>query len=67
MSKAVGDYLLAFIDGKSGFLFQTKKGTPLRAGNYADVGWMSGSMITAFTASADSASRIWRRCGRMDT
>jgi integrase len=33
VSKAVGDYLLAFIDGKSGFLFKTKKGTPLRTGN----------------------------------
>jgi len=33
VGKAVGDYLLAFIDGKSGFLFKTKKATPLRAGN----------------------------------
>ena len=33
MSKAVGDYLLSFIEGKSGLLFKTKKGTPLRAGN----------------------------------
>lgn len=33
VSKAVGDYLLSFIDGKRGLLFKTKKGTPLRAGN----------------------------------
>lgn len=32
-SKAVGDYLLSFIESKSGLLFKTKKGTPLRAGN----------------------------------
>jgi integrase len=32
-SKAFGDYLLSFIDGKSGLLFKTKKGGPLRAGN----------------------------------
>lgn len=33
VSKAVGDYLLSFVEGKSGLLFATKKGTPLRAGN----------------------------------
>ena len=33
VSKAVGDYVLSFIEGKSGLLFKTKKGTPLRAGN----------------------------------
>ncbi|MFY9733003.1 MAG: tyrosine-type recombinase/integrase [Candidatus Acidiferrales bacterium] len=33
VSKAVGDYLLSYIEGKSGLLFKTKKGTPLRAGN----------------------------------
>jgi integrase len=33
VSKAVGDYLLSFIHGKSGLLFKTKKGTPYRAGN----------------------------------
>ena len=27
----------------------------------AVVGWIRGSMITAFTVSADSKSRIWRR------
>jgi hypothetical protein len=32
-SKAFGDYLLSFIEGKSGLLFKTKKRTPLRAGN----------------------------------
>ncbi len=31
-SKAFGDYLLSFIEGKSGLLFKTKKGTTLRAG-----------------------------------
>jgi len=35
-------------------------------GIYAVVGWISGSMITAFTASADSVSRIWKRCERTD-
>ncbi len=33
VNKAAGDYLFAFIDGKSGLLLKTKKGTPLRAGN----------------------------------
>ncbi|MGB6076367.1 MAG: tyrosine-type recombinase/integrase [Candidatus Acidiferrales bacterium] len=33
VSNAVGDYLLSFNEGKSGLLFKTKKGTPLRAGN----------------------------------
>jgi hypothetical protein len=33
VSNAVGDYLLSFTEGKSGLLFKTKKGTPLRAGN----------------------------------
>jgi integrase len=33
VSKAVGDYLFSFIEGKNGLLFKTKKGTPLRAGN----------------------------------
>ena len=33
VSKAVGDYLLSFIEGKNGLLFKTKKGTPYRAGN----------------------------------
>jgi integrase len=33
VSTAVGKFLLAFIERKSGLLFKTKKGTPLRAGN----------------------------------
>lgn len=33
VSKAVGEYLLHFIEGKSGLLFKTKKGTPRLAGN----------------------------------
>jgi integrase len=33
VSKSVGDYLLCFIEGKSGLLFKSNKGTPLRAGN----------------------------------
>ena len=32
-SKAFGDYLLSLIEGKSGLLFNTKRGTPLRARN----------------------------------
>jgi hypothetical protein len=36
------------------------------AGIYAVDGWISGSMITAFTAFADSVSRIWKRCERTD-
>jgi len=33
VNRAVGDYLLLFVEGKSGLLFKTKKGTPFRAGN----------------------------------
>ena len=33
VSKAVGEYFLFLVEGKSGLLFKTKKGTPLRAGN----------------------------------
>jgi integrase len=33
VSKAVADYLRSFIEGKSGLLFKTKKGTPHLAGN----------------------------------
>jgi len=33
VSKVVGGYLLSFIEGKSGLLFKTKRGTPYRAGN----------------------------------
>jgi hypothetical protein len=33
---------------------------------YVVDGWISGSMITAFTASADSVSPIWKRCERTD-
>jgi integrase len=33
VSKAVADYLRSFIEGNSGLLFKTKKGTPHLAGN----------------------------------
>ncbi len=66
VSKAVGDYLLSFIEGKSGLLFKTKKGTPYRAGNLRRRWLDKRLVITAFTASADSVSRIWTRRERTD-
>jgi hypothetical protein len=66
-SKAVGDYLLFLVEGKSGLLFKTKRGLRFALGIHAVVGWINGSMITTFTASADFESRISKRWERTDT
>jgi integrase len=66
VSKVVGDYLLSFIEGKSGLLFKTKRGTPYRAGNLRRR-WLDKRLDDyGFHTSADSVSRIWKRCEHMD-
>jgi hypothetical protein len=54
----IGDLPLAQVNNKSC--------KPLVEAIYAAAGWISGSMITASTVSADSVSRIWKRCERTD-